>query len=379
MATSEEAPAPSAEPVLAEEEAMTDEEAKIQGLAKTLEEKIAAHGERAIECGPAYVEYARALLAKSQAESDPLGGAIKREDAGAQPSGAGTSSGAADEDADDAEEGGEEGGEEGEAEGDDLELAFQCLEVARLIYEEAVPAQLLPLSGVLECLGDVAMENEMWDEAIDDLTRCLELKKQLYAADDRELAHTHYQLATAALASMEKCRQDAAQPPPPPLPGTDPPPTAEESAALVQRYQKQAIEHYSAAAEVLEAHLAALRAKGLASEGEAAAAEIAEVLADVKAKVEEVRQAPTSAAEADGASTSGAPASGAEGVTTIGFGGGAPADKRPSGFAAPSTTIGFGGNGKAPAGASAFAPAAASGPVKDLGVVGRGSKRVRLD
>jgi hypothetical protein len=306
MATSEEAPAPSAEPVLAEEEALTDEEAKIQGLAKTLEEKIAAHGERAIECGPAYVEYARALLAKSQAESDPLGGAIKREDAGAQPSGAGTSSGAADEDADDAEEGGEEGGEEGEAEGDDLELAFQCLEVARLIYEEvrtprpslthalsgplrrpcrstagaparagvcpfccgragddaggacwrgtltractyacvrallqAVPAQLLPLSGVLECLGDVAMENEMWDEAIDDLTRCLELKKQLYAADDRELAHTHYQLATAALASMEKCRQDAAQPPPPPLPGTDPPPTAEESAALVQRYQKQ--------------------------------------------------------------------------------------------------------------------------------------------
>ena len=47
---------------------------------------------------------------------------------------------------------------------------------------------------------------------------------------------------------------------------------------------------------------------------------------------------------------------------------------------APTTTIGFGkpadGNGKTPV--TGFAPSSGL-PVKDLGVVGRGAKRVRLD
>lgn len=130
------APAPSAEPVLEEE--TTEEEKKISELAKALEEKIAAHGERAIEVAPAYVEYARVLLAKSQAESDPLGGAIKREDTEAVPGTSGGSGSAQTGDKEDDQEADEEDGEEGEeaAESDDLELAFQCLEVARLIYEE---------------------------------------------------------------------------------------------------------------------------------------------------------------------------------------------------------------------------------------------------
>ena len=162
------APAPATDPPLAEHEKServvapeaeepekSEEEKHIENLANTLEVKIAAHGERGLECAPAYVEYARALLRKAQAEGDPLGGAIKKEEDA--PSGGPGPSAPADDDGEDAEEGDEE--EEGES--DDLELSFQCFEVARLIYEEAGDSHAITLADVLESLGEVAMENEM--------------------------------------------------------------------------------------------------------------------------------------------------------------------------------------------------------------------------
>ena len=43
--------------------------------------RIAEYGEHSIECAPAYVEYAKALLRKAQAEGDPFGGALSKDKA----------------------------------------------------------------------------------------------------------------------------------------------------------------------------------------------------------------------------------------------------------------------------------------------------------
>ena len=152
------------------------------------------------------------LLHKAQAEGDPFGAAapIKKEGEGEGGSAAaGTEDG--DEDEDDENENGED-----EGESDDLELSFQCFEVARLIYEKAGAEYELPLADVLESLGEVAMENEMWEDAMSELERSVSIKSRLLPPSSRQLAHLHYQLATATVAQSEKARHDAAQPPPPP-------------------------------------------------------------------------------------------------------------------------------------------------------------------
>jgi hypothetical protein len=338
---------------------------------------IAAHGEHHIECAPAYVEYAVALLRKAQAEGDPFGGAAPIQKEG---EGEGSSSAPADDDEDD-EDGDENEEGEGEAESDDLELSFQCFEVARLIYEKAGAAHELSLADVLELLGEVAMENEMWEDAIGELERSVAIKARLLPASSRQLAHLHYQLATATVAQSEKARHDAAEPPPgpeePQASDAPPPLTAEQCAVIVTRCREQAIGHYQRAANVLELRLESLRPAG---NGKAKAdaesdesAELAELLSEVRAKVEEQQQA---LAKGDGPLTAVAAAVSGDaggaagaGVTTIGFG-------MPEPTKEGVTTIGFG----APAESSGFAaPSQTTLPVKNLGVVGRGAKRIRLD
>ena len=75
------------------------------------------------------MQYAKALLQKAQAESDPLGGRLKTGE---------TVCAAADDEEEEEEEGEAEGegDEDGAQEADDLELAFQCFEVARVIYQK---------------------------------------------------------------------------------------------------------------------------------------------------------------------------------------------------------------------------------------------------
>jgi hypothetical protein len=134
---------------------------QIEALIKTLEEKIAEHGEHSVQAAPAYVAYAKALLQKAQLEGDPFGGALKKEEDAAP----------ADEDEDAAEDEAVDSDGEGDAadgpgdESDDLELSFQCLEVARLVYEKHGGHELA-LADVFELLAEVSMENEMWEQAI---------------------------------------------------------------------------------------------------------------------------------------------------------------------------------------------------------------------
>ena len=367
MSSSDNASAPAAEPEemdvvakLAEARRLQSEGSvseAIEGFAAVLEMRIAEHGdENHLSCAPAYVEYAKALLTKAQAEGDPFGsGVCKKEEpaeAGASSSGGGA---AGDDDSgEDAEEG--EEGEEGEAEADDLELSFQCFEVARLIYEKE-SGHDLELAEVLEYLGEVQMENEMWAEAVGEFERSLAIKTKLLAPDDRQLAHLHYQMGTAAVALMENVRQSV-------TPGPDgemPPdaPTPEDAAKAEATHRTQAREAYEAAAVVLERKLTAIAGNGksVATDEQK---DLEELLAEVRSKVQEHSQAPpprAAPAASEGVTTIGFGAP-AEGVTTIGFG--APA--APEGV----TTIGFG----APSGGGA---SDSSLKVKNLGVVGGAS------
>ena len=337
---------------------------QIEALIKTLEEKIAEHGEHSVQAAPAYVAYAKALLQKAQLEGDPFGGALKKEEDAAP----------ADEDEDAAED--EAVGSDGEGdaadgpgdESDDLELSFQCLEGARLVYEKHGGHELA-LADVCELLAEVSMENEMWEQAIGEIRQALDLKKARLPVDDRQIAHLHYQLATAAAAQLQDAQQALTTPE-----AADAPPRTEAPHATVARCQALAAEHYTLAAHVLEQ-------RQVASSSADEAAELAEVLAEVRAKVEEHTVSGGGGKQRVGSGVEGFVQSttigfGAEASTTIGFGAEA---STTIGFGAEATTtIGFcaGSAGGSAAGSSqGFAPPSASMPVTCLGVVGGASGR----
>ena len=262
------------------------------------------HGEHGAECAQSYVEYGRALLRKVQTQDDPFGSKLPgRNDKQPTAAGGGGSSskegeGGADADAadaatNDADEPAHDEGE-GEEESDDLELAFQVLEVARLIYEkQPTPETEMALAEVRELIGDVQMENEAWEDAIKDIKASLEIRERRLPPTDRILAHMHYQLGTATV-------------------------------ALVEKQRAQAKEHYTAAAEVRQQRLDAWPAGASDAERQAEETELRELLAEVRAKVEETsadsRNAGTPAPAAQAAPPALLPVADEDGgVTTIGF------------------------------------------------------------
>lgn len=114
---------------------------------------------------------------------------------------------------DEEEEGEEDGSEEGEDAGEgtsgekaeedeptDLQLAWQVLELARLILERRGDAAKAEYADCLITLGEVSLENEVFDSAITDIKTGLEIQQQLYkndASKQRRLAETCYKLGLA--------------------------------------------------------------------------------------------------------------------------------------------------------------------------------------
>ncbi|XP_053185979.1 nuclear autoantigenic sperm protein-like [Scomber japonicus] len=120
------------------------------------------------------------------------------------------------EEAEDGEEDGEEeeddaeveGEAEGQGEGDDaaekdsddeevdnLQLAWEMLEVAKVIYKrkEAKEDQLMAAQTHLK-LGEVSAESGNYTQALEDFQECLKLQLKHLDSDSRLLAETHYQL-----------------------------------------------------------------------------------------------------------------------------------------------------------------------------------------
>ncbi|XP_025062380.1 nuclear autoantigenic sperm protein isoform X2 [Alligator sinensis] len=79
-----------------------------------------------------------------------------------------------------------------------LELAWDMLELAKVIYkrQETKEAQLLAAQAHLK-LGEVSVESENYVQAIEEFQACLALQQKYLEVHDRLLAETHYQLALA--------------------------------------------------------------------------------------------------------------------------------------------------------------------------------------
>uniref|UniRef100_A0A8C8SRQ6 Nuclear autoantigenic sperm protein n=1 Tax=Pelusios castaneus TaxID=367368 RepID=A0A8C8SRQ6_9SAUR len=79
-----------------------------------------------------------------------------------------------------------------------LELAWDMLELAKVIYkrQERKEAQLHAAQAHLK-LGEVSIESENYAQAIEEFQACLALQQKYLEAHDRLLAESHYQLALA--------------------------------------------------------------------------------------------------------------------------------------------------------------------------------------
>ncbi|XP_072430465.1 nuclear autoantigenic sperm protein isoform X2 [Chiloscyllium punctatum] len=166
------------------------------------------HGEMADECGEAYFCYGKALLELARMERGVLGNALQGvpEDDDEET--------AADEDSkvenaenvDDAADasGGdenEETGEEKDAESeevDNLQLAWEMLELAKVIFkrQERKEIQLCAAQAYLK-LGEVGIESENYTQAVEDFHECLTIQEKHLEGHNRLLAETHYQLGLA--------------------------------------------------------------------------------------------------------------------------------------------------------------------------------------
>merc|ERR1712038_938789 len=203
-------------------------------------------GDTADECGEAYLSYGTALLDLSRMESGVLGNALDGIDSedddkpspdedeekmtdSDEKSSEGSAATAESEDIADPE-GEEEGaeGEEGEEEGEGsaeegetsadsadegkaaskekeeedvshLQLAWEILELAKIIYtrHDSKEMKLKAAEAHLK-LGEVGLETEQYETSIEDFEKCLALQQAHLEAESRLIAETHYQIGLAS-------------------------------------------------------------------------------------------------------------------------------------------------------------------------------------
>ncbi|RKP25427.1 mitochondrial carrier domain-containing protein [Syncephalis pseudoplumigaleata] len=178
------------------------------------------HGQDAPECADVLVLYGRALLHNAVEQSGVLGNdatarASTAEDdadhAAAAPMLAKLlqfMGEPADDDDEEEAEGDEDGdedaagaeeeeqpqeeGEQEEEPADDFAMAWEILDLARVIYERQESKESREkLGDVYMLLGDVSLESENFDQAYKDYGDALRVKQTIYASDDRRLAEAY--------------------------------------------------------------------------------------------------------------------------------------------------------------------------------------------
>jgi len=94
---------------------------------------------------------------------------------------------------------------EDEEDPSNLQLAWEMLELAKVAYtgkesscsaeeKKAIEAKICE---TLLLLGEVSLESENYEQAVTDMTDCLNKRKVLHAEDSRRIAETHYHLGVA--------------------------------------------------------------------------------------------------------------------------------------------------------------------------------------
>jgi len=95
---------------------------------------------------------------------------------------------------------------EDEEDPSNLQLAWEMLELAKVVYTKKVEEEKEEVSKAeyekklcetYLTLGEVSLENENYPQAVDDLTACLKKRQEKLPKDNRSIAETHYQLGVA--------------------------------------------------------------------------------------------------------------------------------------------------------------------------------------
>lgn len=101
-------------------------------------------------------------------------------------------------------EGEDQSAQEAEDEEDpsNLQLAWEMLELAKVVYTKSAETSKDVEVGRRLCetymvLGEVSLENENYPQAVEDLSICLKRRTESLPADSRCIAETHYQLGIA--------------------------------------------------------------------------------------------------------------------------------------------------------------------------------------
>ncbi|KAM8889546.1 histone-binding protein N1/N2-like [Synchiropus picturatus] len=162
------------------------------------------------------------------------------------------------------EEEGEENGEKEEDEVGNLQLAWEMLELAKVIYKrkENKDDQLMAAQAYL-ILGQVSIESDNYAQALEDFQECLTLQQKHLPPHSRLLAETHYHVASTL--------------------------------CYIDQYS-QAIEHFNSSVKVIEERLAMLQetinsaAAGASEDDVKEMEELKQLLPDIKEKIEDAKE-----------------------------------------------------------------------------------------
>ncbi|XP_034737461.1 nuclear autoantigenic sperm protein isoform X7 [Etheostoma cragini] len=253
----------------------------------------AKFGDTAEECGEAFFLCGKSLLELARMENSVLGNALEgvpeesEEEEQPNSSNIESANNLDDDDDDEDDEDGEENGQHKEEdEVGNLQLAWEMLEVAKVIYKkkDGKDDQLMAAQAYLK-LGEVSAESGNYPQALEDFQECLSLQLKHLPPHSRLLAETHYHVATTL------CYMDQ---------------------------YSQAIQHYNSSIKVIEARLAMLQevidAADVAAEEKNEMEELKQLLPDIREKVEDAKESQRTASAASqaiqqtlgGASTSSA-------------------------------------------------------------------------
>lgn len=259
------------------------------------------YGDTADECGEAFFLCGKALLELARMENTVLGNALegvpeesseegeKQDDSKIESADNLDDDDDDDEDDEDEDAEGESKKESEEDEVGNLQLAWEMLEVAKVIYKrkDSKEDQLMAAQIYLK-LGEVGAESGNYSQALEDFNECLTLQLKRLPSHSRLLAETHYQLGTTY--------------------------------SYTAQYS-QAIEHFSNSIKVIESRLAMLqevidKAEGAeaAKEEKSELEELKQLLPEITEKIEDAKESQRTAAAASeaihqtlaGASTSSA-------------------------------------------------------------------------
>ncbi|XP_026121108.1 nuclear autoantigenic sperm protein-like isoform X4 [Carassius auratus] len=224
------------------------------------------YGDTADECGEAFFLCGKALLELARMENTVLGNALEgvpeeSSEEGEKPNDSKIESTDNLDDDDDDDEDSEDETKDKESEEDEvgnLQLAWEMLEVSKVIYkrQDRKEDQLMAAQIYLK-LGEVGAESGNYTQALEDFNECLTLQLKHLPSHSRLLAETHYQLGTTYIYTAQ---------------------------------YSQAIEHFSSSIKVIESRLAMLQEVIDKSEGAEAAKEEKSELEELKLLLPEITE-----------------------------------------------------------------------------------------